>query len=67
MRMRGQPLAPQRANALRDAGGKVLIWTGSSTDIDDQKCSENALKEADRRKNEFLAMLATNCGTPWRR
>ena len=26
-----------RANALRDAGGDVLIWTGSSTDIEDQK------------------------------
>jgi PAS domain S-box-containing protein len=34
-----------RANALRDAGGNLLIWTGSSTDIDDQKCSENALRE----------------------
>ena len=53
-----------RANALRDAGGNVLIWTGSSTDIDDQKCSENALKDADKHKNEFLAMLAHELRNP---
>ena len=53
-----------RANALRDAAGNVLIWTGSSTDIDDQKCSENALKDADKHKNEFLAMLAHELRNP---
>ena len=29
--------------------------------------SEKALSEADRRKNEFIATLAQNCATPWRR
>ena len=53
-----------RANALRDAEGNVLLWTGSSTDIDDQKCSENALKDADNHKNEFLAMLAHELRNP---
>ena len=53
-----------RANALRDAEGNVLLWTGSSTDIDDQKCSENALKDADKHKNEFLAMLAHELRNP---
>src|SRR5271165_7289784 len=53
-----------RANALRDAAGNVLIWTGSSTDIDDQKCSESALKDADKHKNEFLAMLAHELRNP---
>ncbi len=53
-----------RANALRDAGGDVLIWTGSSTDIEDQKRSENALKEADHYKDEFLAMLAHELRNP---
>ena len=53
-----------RANVLRDAGGNVLIWTGSSTDIDDQKRSENALKDADKHKNEFLAMLAHELRNP---
>ena len=53
-----------RANALRDAAGSVLIWTGSSTDIDDQKRSEDALKEADHYKDEFLAMLAHELRNP---
>ncbi len=53
-----------RAHALRDAGGHVLIWTGSSTDIDDQKRSEDALKQADTHKNEFLAMLAHELRNP---
>ncbi len=53
-----------RANALRDVAGNLLIWTGSSTDIDDQKCSENTLKQADQRKNEFLAMLAHELRNP---
>ncbi|MGA2700296.1 MAG: chemotaxis protein CheB [Isosphaeraceae bacterium] len=53
-----------RAQALRDAGGHVLIWTGSSTDIDDQKRSEDALKQADTHKNEFLAMLAHELRNP---
>jgi len=53
-----------RANALRDAGGHVLIWTGSSTDIDDQKRSEDAFKQADIHKNEFLAMLAHELRNP---
>ena len=53
-----------RADALRDAGGNVLIWTGSSTDIDDQKRSEDALKQADAHKNQFLAMLAHELRNP---
>ena len=56
-----------RANALRDAEGNVLLWTGSSTDIDDQKCSENALKEADAHKNNSWRCSPTSFGTPWRR
>ena len=53
-----------RANSLRDAEGNVLIWTGSSTDIEDQKRSENALKEADRYKDEFLANMSHEIRTP---
>ena len=53
-----------RASALRDAGGGVLLWTGSSTDIDDQKSSEEILKAADVRKNAFLAMLAHELRNP---
>lgn len=53
-----------RANALRDAGGSVLIWTGSSTNIDEQKTSEVAFQEADHHKNQFLAMLAHELRNP---
>ncbi len=42
----------------------MLIWTGSSTDIDDQKCSEDVLKAADIHKNAFLAMLAHELRNP---
>ncbi|MDQ3563232.1 MAG: PAS domain S-box protein [Pseudomonadota bacterium] len=53
-----------RAHAMRDADGQVLMWIGSSTDIEGQKQTERALKEADRRKDEFLGMLAHELRTP---
>jgi PAS domain S-box-containing protein len=34
-----------RAHALRDPGGKVLMWIGSSTDIDDQKRAGEKLEQ----------------------
>jgi len=46
-----------RAVALKDTGGKVLMWVGSNTDIQD-------VKESDRRKDEFLAMLAHELRNP---
>jgi PAS domain S-box-containing protein len=60
-----------RAKALKDAEGKVLMWVGSNTDIHEQKQTANELREvaarlseADRRKNEFLAMLAHELRNP---
>ncbi len=53
-----------RAHALRNADGQVLMWIGSNTDIEDQKQTERALKEANRRKDEFLGMLAHELRTP---
>ncbi|MDQ3564040.1 MAG: ATP-binding protein [Pseudomonadota bacterium] len=60
-----------RAMALKDAEGKVLMWVGSNTDIHEQKQTANelrklaaALSEADRRKNEFLALLAHELRNP---
>ncbi|MGH8759619.1 MAG: PAS domain S-box protein, partial [Burkholderiales bacterium] len=53
-----------RAHAMRDAKGQVLMWIGSNTDIEGQKQTERALKEADRRKDEFLGMLAHELRTP---
>lgn len=53
-----------RALPVRASGGEVIHWMGTCTDIDAQKCYEQALLEADRRKDEFLAMLAHELRNP---
>jgi len=53
-----------RALPVRNAAGAVVRWYGTCTDIDDQKRAEGALREADRRKNEFLATLAHELRNP---
>jgi PAS domain S-box-containing protein len=49
---------------LHDEAGRVVQWFGSNTDIDDIKEAEQALREADRRKDEFLAMLGHELRNP---
>lgn len=46
------------------ADGRFLGFVGCALDISDVKRSEEALAEADRRKNEFLAMLAHELRNP---
>ena len=53
-----------RAAPVHDADGRVLHWVGSTTDIDAQKRAQQALTEADRRKDEFLATLAHELRNP---
>src|SRR5262249_40701559 len=53
-----------RAHALTHSNGLVLMWVGWSTDIDDIKRAEEELQEADRRKNEFLALLGHELRNP---
>ncbi|WP_437730869.1 PAS domain S-box protein [Sorangium sp. So ce1335] len=53
-----------RALPVRGPSGEIVQWCGTATDIHDQKCAEAALKEADRRKDEFLAMLAHELRNP---
>lgn len=53
-----------RAMPIRDAQGRVVRWFGTHTDIDDQRNAEQALREADRRKDEFLAVLGHELRTP---
>ncbi len=53
-----------RALPVRDLQGRVVRWFGTNTDITDHIEMEAKLKEADRRKDEFLAMLAHELRNP---
>ncbi len=53
-----------RAVPVRDDSGTVVAWFGSSTDIHDYKTAQNALQDADRRKDDFLAMLGHELRNP---
>jgi PAS domain S-box-containing protein len=53
-----------RAYPIRDEQGSIIRWFGTNTDIDDQRRAEESLREADRRKDEFLGMLAHELRNP---
>jgi PAS domain S-box-containing protein len=53
-----------RAVAVKDGAGRPVQWVGASTDIDARKRVEEALMEAGRRKDEFLAMLGHELRNP---
>jgi PAS domain S-box-containing protein len=44
-----------RAVPIRDASGQVIRWFGTNTDVTELRDLQEALKEADRRKDELLA------------
>ena len=48
----------------RGPGGDVCGWFASVTDVTDQKQAERVLREADRRKDEFLATLGHELRNP---
>ena len=58
------PGCPAVPSALRDEGGQVTGYIGTVTDITERKRAEQALQEADRRKDEFLATLAHELRNP---
>jgi PAS domain S-box-containing protein len=53
-----------RAFALRDSSDRIIRWFGTNTDISQQLAAEAALRDADRRKDEFLATLAHELRNP---
>jgi PAS domain S-box-containing protein len=53
-----------RAVPQRDVNGKIVLWVGSSTDVHELKVAQEALREADTLKDEFLATLAHELRNP---
>ncbi|MDB5869078.1 MAG: sensor hybrid histidine kinase [Polaromonas sp.] len=53
-----------RALPIRNQQGVIIRWMGSCTDIQEQKMAQEALLQADRLKDEFLAMLAHELRNP---
>ena len=49
---------------LRDMEGRIYAVAGISADISERKRGEQLLKDADRKKDEFLAMLAHELRNP---
>jgi PAS domain S-box-containing protein len=49
---------------VRGDDGAIEKWVGTATDIDERRRAEESLREADRRKDEFLAMLAHELRNP---
>jgi PAS domain S-box-containing protein len=53
-----------RALPIHDQAGNIKRWFGTNTDITAQRQAEDALREADQRKDEFLATLAHELRNP---
>jgi PAS domain S-box-containing protein len=53
-----------RAVPLRDGAGGIVRWFGSNTDVTEQLQAQEALREADRRKDRFMATLAHELRNP---
>jgi PAS domain S-box-containing protein len=49
---------------IRDAGGRVIGASKIARDISERKRAEETLREADRRKDQFLALLAHELRNP---
>jgi signal transduction histidine kinase len=53
-----------RGEVERDEGGRIVKLRGTIQDVSDRKRAEEALREADRRKDEFLGMLSHELRNP---
>lgn len=55
-----------RAQAMRDANGKISMWIGSSTDIDEQKEKEEELRRANDDLQQFAYSASHDLQEPIR-
>ncbi|AWL03886.1 ATP-binding protein [Massilia oculi] len=53
-----------RAAPRLDDNGEIFEWIGAASDITQRKLTEESLKQGERRKDEFLAMLAHELRNP---
>ena len=53
-----------RVTNVRDRSGRVVGVLGVSRDISERKCAEDSLREADRKKDDFIALLAHELRNP---
>lgn len=53
-----------RAVPIRDRDGRVTRWFGTNTDVTAQRDAEQAVRAADRRKDEFIAILSHELRNP---
>ncbi len=53
-----------RGVPILNADGSLREWVGTCMDVEDRTQAQEALKEAGRRKDEFLAMLAHELRNP---
>jgi len=53
-----------RAVPILESNGTVREWVGTLSDITDKKRTEEELRQSNRRKDEFLAMLAHELRNP---
>ncbi len=53
-----------RVVPIRDEAGRLVRWFGTNTDVTGQREVQESLREADRRKDQFLAMLSHELRNP---
>ncbi|MGI4975347.1 MAG: response regulator [Janthinobacterium lividum] len=51
-----------RANPIRDAGGRILRWLGTNTDISDRRDQDAALRHSERR---FRSLTEASASIVW--
>lgn len=49
---------------VTDDSGRILFLTATGTDITDRRAMEQALRDADRKKDDFIALLAHELRNP---